>query len=145
MSVGCHWCGSICRLVVIGVAAYVGWLSVAMLCYLCLAKSRNRICHPCCHIYRYPHLLGKDLQQKLLPFATPIPDSRRYCCTWRGGGFRDECKEFFESMMGKCYRVPGFLATSIEYRTALKFIRRADKAHPRILWCILVRNALLAC
>jgi len=86
--------------------------------------------------YPYPQLLGKGIQRKLLPFATPLPG--KYCCTWRGGGFRDECKEFFENMMGKYYRVPGLLATSIEYRTACKFIRRAHKAHPRILWCILV-------
>ena len=96
-------------------------------------------------VCRYPQRLGKGLQRKLLPFTTPLPNSTRYCCTWRGGGFRDECKEFFESMIGKCYRVPGFLATSIDYRTAHKFIRRADKSHPRILWCILVRNTLLAC
>ena len=47
-------------------------------------------------------------------------------------------------MTDKWYRVPGFLATSTSDSKARKFIRRADKAHPRILWCILVWNALLA-
>merc|ERR1712187_157365 len=41
-------------------------------------------------------------------------------------------------MTDKWYRVPGFLATSINERRALKFIQRADQAHPRILWCILL-------
>ena len=66
-----------------------------------------------------------------------LPSSSRYCCTWRGGGFRDAHQSFFE--LGKSYRVPGFLATSQEVKTAMDFIHRADRAYPRILWCILVR------
>ena len=67
-----------------------------------------------------------------------LPHSARYCSTFRGGGFRDVHKTFFE--VGKSYRVPGFLATSLDVNMAMKFIRlRAERAHPRILWCILVR------
>ena len=66
-----------------------------------------------------------------------LPRSARYCSTFRGGGFRDVHKTFFE--VGKSYRVPGFLATSIRSTTAMSFIRRADRTYPRILWCIMVR------
>ena len=45
-------------------------------------------------------------------------------------------KDFFQ--VEKSYRVPGFLATSLDINTALRFIRRSDKKNPRILWCILV-------
>ena len=83
--------------------------------------------------------MDKDIQAKIFKnFDRPLAD--RYCCSWRGGGFRDDCKKFFLDMMGKFYRVPGFLATSLEKDTAMQFIRRADKAYPRILWCILVRS-----
>lgn len=79
--------------------------------------------------------MGKGLQRQYFKFK----HVSHYRCTWRGGGFRDECKGFFERMTGKFYRVPGFLATSMEIKTALTFIRYADRTHPRILWCILVR------
>lgn len=63
----------------------------------------------------------------------------KYCCTWRGGGFRDEFKQFFERMTGKFYRVPGFLATSLQRNTAVRFMTRVKKdKRPRLLWCILV-------
>ena len=58
--------------------------------------------------------------------------------TWRGGGFRDQYQNFYKQMTGKYYRIPGFLATSLNRNKAMDFIHRAHKAHPRILWCILV-------
>ena len=79
--------------------------------------------------------MGPGLQRRI--FKKTFPITSRYCCTWRGGGFRDDHKSFFK--LQKNYRVPGFLATSQEVNTAEKFIRRAEKAYPRILWCILVR------
>ena len=86
---------------------------------------------------RYPKLLGLKARREVLKCVEPIPLVPRYCCTWRGGGFNDDHKSFFE--LGKSYRVPGFLATSLELNTAMKFIRRANRAYPRVLWCILVR------
>jgi len=84
--------------------------------------------------FMYPKILGAGLQKRI--FKEPFPISSRYCCTWRGGGFRDAHRSFFE--LEKRYRVPGFLATSQEVNTAMSFIRRADRAYPRILWCILL-------
>ena len=88
-------------------------------------------------------MLTKGVQAKVINAKgmKPLPHAARYCVTWRGGGFRDECKAFFEEMMAKAdlfYRVPGYLASSLERGTAMKFIRRAATAHPRVLWCILV-------
>ena len=80
-------------------------------------------------------MLGDGLQRLVFKKTLRLP--RRCCCTWRGGGFRDVHKTFFQR--GKIYSVPGFLATSMEVGTAMKFIRRADRTHPRILWCIMVR------
>ena len=53
--------------------------------------------------------------------------------TWRGGGFRQECKKFFKRIKGKKYRVPGFLATSNKRSVAAHF---AFKATPCAMWCI---------
>ena len=50
--------------------------------------------------------------------------------TWRGGGFRREHRAFFERMVGKKYRVPGFLATSVRREVAAAFAFKADVAHP---------------
>ena len=86
---------------------------------------------------RYPKLLSKE-HTKL--FKEPLPEGAKFCATWRGGGFRDECIDFFESMRGKKYRVAGFLATSLKKINAMGFISRSNKDHPRILWCILVRH-----
>ena len=92
----------------------------------------------CGRLCRYPKPLSKDVQAEVFKnFDRPL--AAGYCCSWRGGGFRDECKRFFVDMTGKFYRVPGFLATSLERSTAMGFIRRVNKAQPRILWCILVR------
>ena len=66
----------------------------------------------------------------------------KFCACWRGGGFRDQFKGFYEQMQGKFYRVPGFLATSLNSSVAEGFISRANKAHPRVLWCILVRETI---
>lgn len=88
--------------------------------------------------FPYPGILGKGIQRLVLKLKNPLPHSALHRCTWRGGGFRDDCKPFFERMTGKFYRVPGFLATSLDLNTALKFIRRSDRRHPRILWCILL-------
>merc|ERR1712147_110692 len=50
--------------------------------------------------------------------------------TWRGGGFRREHRAFFERMVGKKYRVPGFLATSLRREVAAAFVFKADMANP---------------
>merc|ERR1712084_144744 len=50
--------------------------------------------------------------------------------TWRGGGFRREHRAFFERMIGKKYRVPGFLATSLRREIAAAFAFKADMANP---------------
>ena len=39
-------------------------------------------------------------------------------------------------MIGKKYRVAGFLATSINRHVAAKFAFKADRHHPRALWSI---------
>ena len=56
--------------------------------------------------------------------------------TWRGGGFRREYRSFFQSVKGKKYRVPGFLASSSDRRVAINFVFSADKTHPCALWRI---------
>ena len=59
--------------------------------------------------------------------------------TWRGGGFRREHRAFFERMIGKKYRVPGFLATSVRRQVAAAFAFKAgvtNPAHPCALWRI---------
>lgn len=56
--------------------------------------------------------------------------------TWRGGGFREQCTEFFKSVKGKKYRVPGFLATSSNKMVADQFAFKADKNHPCAIWRI---------
>ena len=86
-------------------------------------------------------MLTPDLARKVIkPPMEPLPHGARYCVTWRGGGFRDDHKKFFQDMMAEeqFYRIPGFLATSTERNTAMEFIGRADEEHPRILWIILV-------
>merc|ERR1712157_619198 len=88
--------------------------------------------------YPYPMLLSEDIQRETFNFSKTLPHAARYRCTWRGGGFRDEYKSFFESMMGQYYRVPGFLATSMAKMTAMDFIRSRDINYPRVLWCILL-------
>jgi len=54
--------------------------------------------------------------------------------TWRGGGFRDEFKPFFQRIKGKKFRVPGFLATSDDKQVASGFAFKANKAHPTAMW-----------
>ena len=54
--------------------------------------------------------------------------------TWRGGGFCDEFKAFFDKIRGKKYRVPGFLATSESKGTATSFVHRVEQNRPRALW-----------
>merc|ERR1719506_2738053 len=59
--------------------------------------------------------------------------------TWRGGSFRREHRAFFERMIGKKYRVPGFLATSLRREIAAAFAFKADMAnpsHPCAIWRI---------
>ena len=87
--------------------------------------------------YSYPKLFTGAEADGMC--KTPLAHADEFCASWRGGGFRDDFREFFDRMIGKFYRVPGFLATSLDKNTALEFIGRADKAHPRVLWCILVR------
>jgi len=84
----------------------------------------------------YPRPLSKVAAQV---FPQQLPHTDRFCACWRGGGFRDDFKGFFEQTQDKFYRVPGFLATSLNKSIAMKFIGFAKKADPRVLWCILVR------
>lgn len=58
---------------------------------------------------------------------TDIPD-----VVWRGGGFDNRFQYFFE--VGVRYRVPGFLATSIQKFTAERFLRRVPEGRARCLW-----------
>ena len=54
---------------------------------------------------------------------------------WRGGGFDDQHRGFFEA--GKKYRVPGFLATSLRKATTNDFMDRAAAAGDAVvLWRI---------
>ena len=57
--------------------------------------------------------------------------------TWRGGSFEVKYTDFFVRLVGKKYRVPGFLATSNKRKIADGFVMRVDKDHPRALWRIL--------
>ena len=50
--------------------------------------------------------------------------------TWRGGSFRREHRAFYERMIGKKYRVPGFLATSARREIAVAFSFKASMSHP---------------
>merc|ERR1712032_1249416 len=54
--------------------------------------------------------------------------------TWRGGGFRNEFRPFFQQIKGKKYRVPGFLATSTDKSVAVGFAHKANKDHARAMW-----------
>jgi len=55
---------------------------------------------------------------------------------YRGGGLPKDKRTFFENMKGKHYRIPGFLATTSEEKTARRFCRTAQtesKLEP-VLW-----------
>merc|ERR1712150_243264 len=56
--------------------------------------------------------------------------------TWRGGGFRQEHKKFFQSIKGKKYRVPGFLSTTNKKAVAAMFAFNVDKTNPSAMWRI---------
>ena len=59
--------------------------------------------------------------------------------TWRGGGFRRYHRAFFEGILGKKYRVPGFLATSLNREIAAAFAFKAvssSPCHPCAVWRI---------
>lgn len=55
---------------------------------------------------------------------------------WRGTGFRDRYRSFF--VVGKKYRVPGFLATSFSERIARSFAFRQNSKFPTVIWNIKV-------
>lgn len=55
---------------------------------------------------------------------------------YRGGGFNNQYQDFF--VVGKQYRVPGFLATSFKRKTAIEFITRVRGKTARVLWHISV-------
>ena len=59
--------------------------------------------------------------------------------TWRGGGFRPRYRAFFERMIGRKYRVPGFLSTSENRQIAAAFAFKAGNNHPSypcVIWRI---------
>jgi hypothetical protein len=54
---------------------------------------------------------------------------------WRGGGFDEQHRGFFE--VGKKYRVPGFLATATVKNVTNTFMHRAEAmGYPVVQWCI---------
>ena len=56
---------------------------------------------------------------------------------WRGGGFDDAHQAFFT--VGREYRVPAFLATSLSQKVPLGFLYRAVAAgRSGVLWCVRV-------
>ena len=56
---------------------------------------------------------------------------------WRGSTFNDKFRPFFEGMLGKKYRVPGFLATSENRQIAVAFALKAGgNGHPCVVWRI---------
>ena len=56
---------------------------------------------------------------------------------WRGGGFNNDFQDFF--VVGKYYRVPGFLATSFEQKVSMKFVAMSMmKNNPSTLWIVLL-------
>lgn len=58
---------------------------------------------------------------------------------WRGGGFNMEHKDWFDSMVGKKYRIPAFLATSINRAVINNFMHMAqEKGFPVVQWKILM-------
>ena len=87
--------------------------------------------------------LGRGLNEGLCtegraaPAAVPFPPGG---VTLRGGGFDNAHQGFFT--VGKQFRVPGFLATSFQQATALRFLR-TQQAYGRqgILWVVRVDPA----
>jgi hypothetical protein len=54
---------------------------------------------------------------------------------WRGGGFDEQHRGFFQ--VGKKYRVPGFLATATSSNATKTFMNRAEvMGNPVVQWCI---------
>eukprot|EP01045_Picozoa_sp_COSAG04_P008877 COSAG04_NODE_501_length_13363_cov_9.158137_5_plen_759_part_00 len=77
---------------------------------------------------------GLCTEGRAAPAAVPFPDGG---LTLRGGGFDDVHQGFFT--VGKQFRVPGFLATSFERATALRFVRQGEAwCGQGILWVVRV-------
>ena len=60
--------------------------------------------------------------------------------TWRGTSFRPRFRPFFERMLHRKYRVPGYLSTSSKQSVAAGFVLKAikaDKNHPCAIWRIM--------
>ena len=55
---------------------------------------------------------------------------------YRGGSFNNAFKPFF--VTGLKYRVPGYLATSLQEKVAKSFVLRAPEGMARVLWKIAV-------
>ena len=56
---------------------------------------------------------------------------------WRGGGFNDDFKDFF--VVGKYYRCPAFLATSLKKDVSMKFLTmQMSKSIPTMQWIIVL-------
>lgn len=70
---------------------------------------------------------GDDISKKNSKFRFP----KNGLC-WRGTSFDMKHKDFFRP--GVKYRVPGFLATSLQKSTAIKFITRHNDVIHRVLW-----------
>jgi len=57
--------------------------------------------------------------------------------TWRGTQFKDRYKPFFDHMLNKKYRVPGFLATSSEKSIAAGFGYTSKHTRRRAIWHVM--------
>ena len=80
---------------------------------------------------------GLCTEGRAAPAAVAFPPGG---VTSRGGGFDDAHQGFFT--VGKQYRVPGFLATSFERDTALRFLRTQEAyGHQGMLWVVRVDPA----
>lgn len=66
--------------------------------------------------------------------GVPLFPPRGRC--YRGTGWRDQHRQFFEKNLHKKYRVAGFLATSVSRDVAKSFLYRVSKGQPRVLWTV---------
>lgn len=57
--------------------------------------------------------------------------------TWRGTKFKKRFKPFYEDMIERKYRVPGFLATSCKKAIAAGFGYNKNNTHPYAMWHVM--------
>jgi hypothetical protein len=80
-------------------------------------------------------IIARALNLNLIAGRTESVDYPQNGECWRGGGFDEQHRQFFE--VGKTYRVPGFLASSLKKSVTQTFLFRAEAAgYPVVQWCI---------